>query len=177
VRQQWQLRFATVCANECDVVRITRVQETEMLTKDPVPGISAAPFEDNLRYFNVVLEGPPETPYAGAQRGNRQESLSSHAKKQQRTLFAGLRSSDTLQVASSSWSSTCPMITQCAHRCVDGCVSSSRNSLRDPHRGYADLPPAAHAKTALQKVRYLTKIYHPNVDKLGRICLDILKDK
>ena len=29
----------------------------------------------------------------------------------------------------------------------------------------------------LQKVRFLTKIYHPNVDKLGRICLDILKDK
>ena len=27
------------------------------------------------------------------------------------------------------------------------------------------------------KVRFLAKIYHPNVDKLGRICLDILKDK
>lgn len=27
------------------------------------------------------------------------------------------------------------------------------------------------------KVRFVTKIYHPNVDKLGRICLDILKDK
>ncbi len=27
------------------------------------------------------------------------------------------------------------------------------------------------------KVRFLTKLYHPNVDKLGRICLDILKDK
>lgn len=25
------------------------------------------------------------------------------------------------------------------------------------------------------KIRFLTKIYHPNVDKLGRICLDVLK--
>lgn len=27
------------------------------------------------------------------------------------------------------------------------------------------------------KVHFLTKIYHPNVDRVGRICLDILKDK
>lgn len=27
------------------------------------------------------------------------------------------------------------------------------------------------------KVRFLTRVYHPNVDKIGRICLDILKDK
>ena len=27
------------------------------------------------------------------------------------------------------------------------------------------------------KIRFLTPIYHPNIDKLGRICLDVLKSK
>ncbi|EDQ91873.1 uncharacterized protein MONBRDRAFT_17735 [Monosiga brevicollis MX1] len=27
------------------------------------------------------------------------------------------------------------------------------------------------------KVRFLTRIYHPNIDKIGRICLDVIKDK
>ena len=27
------------------------------------------------------------------------------------------------------------------------------------------------------KIRFLTKIYHPNIDRLGRICLDVLKSE
>jgi ubiquitin-protein ligase len=30
------------------------------------PGISASPSEDNLRYFNVMILGPQQSPYDGA---------------------------------------------------------------------------------------------------------------
>jgi len=85
-------------------------QETQRILAEPVTGISATPYADNLRYFAVAIEGPSDSPY---ERGVFQLEL-----------FLP----------------------------VD----------------YPMAPP---------KVRFLTTIYHPNVDKLGRICLDILKDK
>ena len=105
--------------------RITK--ETERLMADPgtnisciryiyiltcclVAGISALPYEDNLRYFRVILAGPHASPYENG-------------------IF-------NLELFLPS--------------------------------EYPMAPP---------KVRFLTKIYHPNIDKLGRICLDILKDK
>lgn len=36
---------------------------------DAVPGISAAPSEENLRYFNVVIFGPDSSPYQGVNLG------------------------------------------------------------------------------------------------------------
>ena len=94
-----------------DLALSRRIQkETERLEKDPVPGLSAKPHEEDLRYFDVRLEGPAETPYEGG---------------------------------------------------------TFKLELYLPE-GYPMVPP---------KVRFLTKIYHPNIDKVGRICLDILKDK
>eukprot|EP00798_Chlamydomonas_sp_ICE-L_P006692 gene6693-3360_t len=84
--------------------------ETQKLLSEPAPGISASPSEDNLRYFNVMILGPTQSPYEGG-------------------VF--------------------------------------KLELFLPE-DYPMAPP---------KVRFLTKIYHPNIDKLGRICLDILKDK
>merc|ERR1711904_229481 len=86
------------------------VKETQRLMQEPPPGISATPYEDNLRYFNVIIAGPQSSPYE-----------------------SGIFKLELFLPAE-----------------------------------YPMVPP---------KVRFLTKIYHPNIDKLGRICLDILKDK
>ena len=75
-----------------------------------MPGVSVTPKPNNLRYMDITMAGPPETPYEGG-------------------IFK-------LELF------------------LDG-----------------EYPMAA------PRVRFLTKIYHPNIDRLGRICLDILKDK
>ncbi|KAK9478383.1 putative ubiquitin conjugating enzyme protein [Lipomyces japonicus] len=84
------------------------IKETERLVSDPVPGINAVPHDDNLRYFDVTINGPTQSPYEGG-------------------VF--------------------------------------KLELFLPEE-YPMVAP---------KVRFLTKIYHPNIDKLGRICLDVLK--
>ncbi|AMD22207.1 HGL133Cp [Eremothecium sinecaudum] len=84
------------------------IKETERLVSEPVPGISAEPHEDNLRYFDVSIEGPQQSAYENG-------------------------------------------------------VFKLELYLPDE---YPMEPP---------KVRFLTKIYHPNIDRLGRICLDVLK--
>ena len=38
-----------------------------LLTRPRVPGIEAVPHEDNLRYFDVKIHGPSQSPYEGAQ--------------------------------------------------------------------------------------------------------------
>eukprot|EP01087_Luapelamoeba_hula_P003001 TRINITY_DN1282_c0_g2_i1.p1 TRINITY_DN1282_c0_g2~~TRINITY_DN1282_c0_g2_i1.p1 ORF type:complete len:150 (-),score=24.63 TRINITY_DN1282_c0_g2_i1:67-516(-) len=86
------------------------LKETERIIKEPAPGISATPHQDNLRYFDVIIAGPAQSPYEGG-------------------------------------------------------VYNLELFLTEE---YPMAPP---------KVRFLTKIYHPNIDRLGRICLDILKDK
>ncbi|KAF1359973.1 Ubiquitin-conjugating enzyme 13 [Didymella pomorum] len=84
------------------------IKETERLMNEPVQGISATPHDDNLRYFDVTIDGPSQSPYEGG-------------------------------------------------------VFKLELFLPDD---YPMTPP---------KVRFLTKIYHPNIDRLGRICLDVLK--
>ena len=53
----------------------------------------------------------------------------------------------------------------------------NKNNLRAGGRFKLELFLPEDYPMAAPKVRFLTRIYHPNVDKLGRICLDILKDK
>ncbi|CAE8622033.1 unnamed protein product, partial [Polarella glacialis] len=85
-------------------------KETQKLSSEPPPGVTAVPDKDNYRYFHINMSGPDGTPYE-----------------------AGVYVLELFLP-----------------------------------EGYPMEPP---------KVRFLTKIYHPNIDKLGRICLDVLKDK
>ncbi|MFS7949115.1 putative ubiquitin-conjugating enzyme E2, ubiquitin-conjugating enzyme/RWD [Helianthus anomalus] len=41
--------------------------ETQRLLSEPdqSPGISASPSKDNMRYFNVMILGPTQSPYEG----------------------------------------------------------------------------------------------------------------
>jgi ubiquitin-conjugating enzyme E2 N len=32
---------------------------------EPAPGISATPHDDNLRYFDVIIAGPGQSPFEG----------------------------------------------------------------------------------------------------------------
>ncbi|GJM99100.1 hypothetical protein PR202_ga16168 [Eleusine coracana subsp. coracana] len=41
------------------------LQETQRLLSEPAPGINASPLEENMRYFNVMILGPSQSPYEG----------------------------------------------------------------------------------------------------------------
>ncbi|KAJ3986445.1 ubiquitin-conjugating enzyme [Lentinula detonsa] len=103
------------------------IKETERLVADPAPGITASPHDDNLRYFDVTIQGPEGSPF--------------------QSMFH------------------IPLTTCNRHPLSTDGVFNLELFLPEE---YPMAPP---------KVRFLTKIYHPNIDKLGRICLDILKDK
>lgn len=93
------------------------MQETERLVADPAPGISAAPHEDNLRYFDVTIQGPDGSPFQSTP-------------------------------LTRQWLSTSPD----TH--ADGVF---KLELFLPEE-YPMAPP---------KVRFLTKIYHPNIGAGG----------
>ncbi|KAH0898167.1 hypothetical protein HID58_047735 [Brassica napus] len=111
------------------------IKETQRLLSEPAPGISASPSEENMRYFNVMVLGPSQSPYEGG------------------VFKLELFLPEEYPMAAPKF------------------------VLRFAFFSILLYSWAVFNDIGLEQVRFLTKIYHPNIDKLGRICLDILKDK
>ena len=55
--------FHRLCPDHLNTPSRAHTQETERLVADPAPGIAALPHDDNLRYFDVTIEGPDGSPF------------------------------------------------------------------------------------------------------------------
>ena len=151
------------------------MKETERLEKDPVPGITAVPVDGNVREFKVTLEGPAETPYHAGIFSLELYLPDGYPMVPPKVRFlTKVRRAGGGGRGERGWvlgAAPAPRPASGA-----GCLCGGR---RGPF-----MLRAAFARTARVKhpprppsTPAPPQIYHPNIDKLGRICLDILKDK
>ena len=62
--------LATIRIRACDLPTTSSTENVSHIThlqwsSHAVPGISASPYTDNLRYFNVIISGPCTSAYEG----------------------------------------------------------------------------------------------------------------
>lgn len=122
------------------------IKETERIARSNLPGIKILPRAENPRHFDITIDGPADSAYAGG------------------VFKLELFLPKDYPMVSTS-------LTDQHMRCATAHQSFHALTCLYPHyvcRTMLQVPP---------KVHFLTKIYHPNIDRFGRICLDILKDK
>jgi ubiquitin-conjugating enzyme E2 A len=124
------------------------VKDFKRLQKDPPSGVSAAPQENDIMKWNGVIFGPDDTPWDG---GTFKLTLE-FTEVRQRTpgRCRCLRFSAARRCACSPRLLTTEA---CGHSRV---------------QDYPNKPP---------KVKFVSKIFHPNVYADGAICLDILQNQ
>lgn len=156
---------------------------THIPTERPtVPGISAQPYEDNCRYFNVVIGGPESSPYEGALPlkwigGNvcvRLPPARTHATTNPALFYPH----HPRPIHHAGGTFRLELFLPAEYPMAPPKVSQSVTNLLRPRSPRASIHhPLTRPPIPIRQVRFLTRMYHPNIDKLGRICLDILKDK
>ncbi|KAJ9121217.1 Ubiquitin-conjugating enzyme E2 4 [Naganishia onofrii] len=129
-------------------------KELKDLGQDPPSSCSAGPVGDNLFQWQATIMGPGDSPYAGG------------------VFFLGGDTKGPVQYALRSSTAFCAQSETPAGNHANAipdayCTILSPRNLNFP-TDYPFKPP---------KVQFTTKIYHPNINSNGSICLDILRDQ
>ncbi|ONM51548.1 Ubiquitin-conjugating enzyme E2 2 [Zea mays] len=156
------------------------MRDFRRLQQDPPAGISGAPHDNNIMLWNAVIFGPDDTPWDGGSliRNCAGGTVEIHgalrylgATGTETRLFNG----DRLTAICRDWSGVDPLA-------ISGAAAGRPTSSQGPLVGhpctfkltlqftedYPNKPPT---------VRFVSRMFHPNIYADGSICLDILQNQ
>ncbi|KAL6587514.1 Ubiquitin-conjugating enzyme E2 2 [Orobanche minor] len=123
------------------------MRDFKKLQVDPPAGISGAPYDNNIMLWNAVIFGPDDTPWDGGACVNRYSVLDCILKRIYNRLIL--------------------LMSLCSYSQAFFFLGTFKLILQFTE-DYPNKPPT---------VRFISRMFHPNIYADGSICLDILQNQ